>query len=75
MKRILSFLHIHWMRYHHKAGANIYRECRCGKREWVSMGGYSPLDRKWLNSTPPPPPPKRIIDEDVHMLKWLKGWL
>jgi len=43
--------HIHWMRFHHQTGANVYTQCRCGKRSWYPLrGGYSALDRRWLDS-------------------------
>ena len=47
-----TFLHIHWMRPHHRAGAYLYRECRCGHRDCKRiLSGYSPIDRKWIAAT------------------------
>ena len=44
----MSLFHIHWMIVQFKKGMNIYRQCRCGKRDYVSEHGYSPIDKKWL---------------------------
>jgi hypothetical protein len=45
---LVGFCHIHWWAVHHRCGANYYLTCRCGKRDWMSGRGYSPLDREWL---------------------------
>ena len=51
VQRLVGRWHIHWMRYHHQEGANIYTQCRCGTRGWYSLpGGYSALDRHWLGA-------------------------
>jgi hypothetical protein len=50
MLRILKLFHIHIQRYHHRSGANVYTQCRCGRRDYYSSGGYSPLDRQWLQA-------------------------
>lgn len=50
--RIARLCHIHWFRFHHQCGMNVYEECRCGKRNWYPLfGGYSPLDLEWLNAS------------------------
>lgn len=51
IKKYLCFKHIHIPLFHHREGANIYKQCRCGKRYFYSIpGGYSPIDINWLNS-------------------------
>lgn len=58
-------MHIHWYKFHHDAGVNRYLECRCGKRRVLRGGGWSPIDRHWLEGGsesdrpgPPVAPPK-----------------
>ncbi len=42
--------HIHWFKYDHDTGHNIYKKCRCGQRKVVCpQGGYQPIDQKWLD--------------------------
>lgn len=47
----IGIFHIHFMVPQFQLGANVYRECRCGERDYVSTGGYSPLDREWLKNS------------------------
>jgi hypothetical protein len=48
MKKIF---HICWFKYHHRAMANRYFQCRCGKRIVKSdYMGYTPIDFKWLTT-------------------------
>ena len=47
----MTLLHIHWFKFKFRKGANLYFECRCGKRKVKSdITGYSPIDRKWLQT-------------------------
>ncbi len=49
MHKIKNIFHIHWFKFDHRSGSNVYKKCRCGKRIWRSIGmGYSPIDRRWL---------------------------
>ncbi len=51
VQRLVRRWHVHMMRFHHLEGANVYTQCRCGKRGWYPLsGGYSALDRKWLDA-------------------------
>jgi hypothetical protein len=51
VQRLVRRWHIHWQSVHHREGANVYTQCRCGRKGWYPLpGGYSPLDRKWLDA-------------------------
>jgi hypothetical protein len=49
---LVRFFHIHKFNNHHRDGDNIYKQCRCGAKrvEFLTGGGYSPLDTDWLKS-------------------------
>jgi len=41
--------HIHWYKFSHRKGNNVYSECRCGTRRCKNLiGGYTPIDFDWL---------------------------
>ena len=59
VQRLVRRRHVHWMRFHHRTGANVYTQCRCGKRGWYPLsGGYSALDRQWLDAPNPTVDPR-----------------
>jgi len=52
LKPLVQLLHIHWFKFHHRAGQNIYSQCRCGKRRWMPVhGGYSAVDLNWIRKS------------------------
>jgi hypothetical protein len=51
VQRLVRRWHIHRQSVHHREGATVYTHCRCGRKGWYPLpGGYSPLDRKWLDA-------------------------
>jgi len=51
IQSLVKRCHVHWFRFHHATGANVYTECRCGMRNWYSLsGGYSPVNYAWINA-------------------------
>ena len=50
LQHLKKLLHIHQYKYHHTAGVNLYYQCRCGARKYISpfKSVTSPLDRNWL---------------------------
>jgi len=52
VQRLVRRWHVHCMRFHNREGANVYTQCRCGKRGWYPLsGGYSALDHQWLDAS------------------------